>query len=347
MQPKLAQSSFLILLITITLLFGWVIQPFFGAILWAVVIAVVFHPLQTKWSPHFGARKNLLAFAVLLLCTLMVILPLLFIAFSLAQEGANLYQKVQSGELDLSAHIAKAKNGFPELQNLLQRAGIDVGNLQQRLTNAATEAGHYLTTQAFTFGQTTAQFLVSFVLMLYLTFFFLRDGERLIALLIRALPLGDRREHLLLRKIAEVTSATVKGNLVVAAVQGALGGFIFWVLGVEAALLWAVVMAFASLLPSLGSALIWAPVAIYFLLTGAIWSGIVLIVFGAGVIGLIDNLLRPILVGRSTQIPDYLVLLSTLGGIAIFGLNGFVLGPLITGVFIVFWDIFIREFNPD
>jgi predicted PurR-regulated permease PerM len=346
MQPKLAQSSFIILLIVITLLFGWTMQPFFGAILWAVVIAVVFHPLQIKWRPYFGKRKNLLALAVLFLCTLMVILPLLAITVSLAEEATNFYQKVQSGELNLSIYVDKAKSGFPVAQNLLQRIGIDVGNLQQQLTNAATEASHYLTTQAFAFGQNTAQFFVSFVLMLYLAFFFLRDGEQLVELLIRALPLGDTREHLLLRKITEVTSATVKGNLVVAAVQGALGGFIFWALGVEAALLWAVVMAFASLLPSVGSALIWAPVAIYFLATGAVWQGVVLIVFGAGVIGLVDNVLRPILVGRSTQIPDYLVLLSTLGGIAIFGLNGFVLGPLIAGVFIVFWEIFIREFNP-
>lgn len=347
MQPKLEQSSFLILLVAITLLFGWIIQPFFGALMWAAVIAVVFHPLQNKWAARFGRRKSLLALAVLLVCTLMVILPMLAIAYSLAHEVADLYQKVQSGELNTSAYIDKAKNGVPLLQNLLQRIGINIGDLQQQLTNAAAEVGHYLTTQAFTFGQNTAQFLVSFVLMLYLTFFFLRDGNHLVELLVRGLPLGDRREYLLLKKITEVTRATVKGNLVVAAVQGALGGFIFWVLGIEAVLLWAVVMAFASLLPSVGSALIWAPVAIYFLATGAIWQGLVLIAFGAGVIGLVDNVLRPILVGRSTQIPDYLVLLATLGGISIFGLNGFVLGPLIAGVFIVFWNIFIREFNPE
>lgn len=346
MHPKLAQTSFLILLVAITLLFGWIMQPFFGAILWAGVIAVVFHPLQLKWAPRFGKRKNLLALTVLLLCTLIVILPLLGVIFSLVQEGSNVYERVHSGEIDLSSYINKAKGTFPQLQSLLQRFGINIGNLQQQLTNAATEASRYLTAQAFAFGQNTAQFLISFVLMLYLTFFFLRDGEHLVELLIRALPLGDTREHLLLRKISEVTGATVKGNLAVAIVQGTLGGIMFWILGIDAALLWGVVMAFASLLPSVGSAIIWAPVAIYFLATGAVWQGVVLIAVGAGVIGMIDNLLRPILVGRSTQIPDYLVLLSTLGGIAIFGLNGFVLGPLIAGVFIVFWDIFIREFNP-
>lgn len=346
MQQKLAQPSFLILLVIVTLLFGWVLQPFFGAIMWAGVIAIVFHPLQQRLAPRFGGRKNLLALTILLLSTLMVILPLLFLTFSLVQEGRGLYDRLQSGEIDPNAYIDQAKSGLPALQRLVGPLGVELYDMQAYLMTALKEGGSYMTTKALTFGENAAQFCISFILMLYLAFFFMRDGKELIELLIRALPLGDRRERQLLQKITEVTAATIKGNLVVAAVQGTLGGFIFWVFNVQAALLWGVVMAFASLLPSVGSALIWAPVAIYFLISGSVWQGAVLIAFGAGVIGLVDNVLRPILVGRSTQMPDYLVLLSTLGGIAIFGLNGFVLGPLITGVFIVFWDIFIREFNP-
>jgi predicted PurR-regulated permease PerM len=283
---------------------------------------------------------------VLLLCTLMVILPLLFIGMSLAQEGAAFYQKVDSGEINLRAYVERSRDAFPPLQRLLNRLGVDMGNLNQQITDAAVQASRYMATQALSIGQNTAQFLVSLILMLYLTFFLLRDGEQILQLSIRALPFGDARERMVLGKLSEVISATVKGNLVVASIQGGLGGFIFWVLGVQGALLWAVVMAVASLLPSVGSALIWAPVALYFLFTGAIWQGAVLIAFGAGVIGLVDNVLRPILVGRTTRIPDYLVLLSTLGGIAIFGLNGFVVGPLIAALFIAFWDIFVREFNP-
>ena len=129
--------------------------------------------------------------------------------------------------------------------------------------------------------------------------------------------------------------ATVKGNVLVAVIQGTLGGLAFWVLGVHAPVLWGVVMAFLSLLPAIGAALIWGPVAIYLLATGAIWKGVALIAFGVLVIGLIDNVLRPILVGKETKLPDYVVLVSTLGGLAIFGLNGFVLGPVIVAMFIV------------
>ena len=131
-----------------------------------------------------------------------------------------------------------------------------------------------------------------------------------------------------------------RGNLLVAAVQGALGGLIFWVLGIHAPVLWAVVMAFLSLLPAVGAAAVWLPVAIYFLATGAVWEGLVLIAYGAFVIGLVDNLLRPYLVGKDTQMPDYVVLISTLGGIAIFGLDGLVIGPVIAAMFIAIWDIF-------
>ena len=122
--------------------------------------------------------------------------------------------------------------------------------------------------------------------------------------------------------------------------QGALGGLIFWVLGIGAPLLWGVVMAFLSLLPVIGAGLVWLPVAVYLLATGAMWQGLGLIAYGTLVIGLVDNFLRPILVGKDTKMPDYVVLISTLGGLAAFGLNGFVIGPVIAAMFIAVWEIF-------
>jgi len=194
-------------------------------------------------------------------------------------------------------------------------------------------------------GQGTLQFFVGLGLMLYLSFFMLRDGSKLVSLLVRALPLGDEREHLLFAKFAEVARATVKGNLVVAVVQGTLGGIIFAILGISGALLWGVVMTLLSLIPVVGAGLIWAPVAVYLFAVGEWVDGLILAAFGAGVIGLVDNVLRPILVGRDTKLPDYMVLLSTLGGFAVFGMNGFVIGPLVAALFVAFWEIFMREFN--
>jgi predicted PurR-regulated permease PerM len=135
----------------------------------------------------------------------------------------------------------------------------------------------------------------------------------------------------------------VKGNIAVAAVQGLLGGLIFWILGIQGALVWGVLMAFLSLLPAVGAALVWVPAAAYFFMTGDIWRGVILVVFCVVVIGLVDNVLRPILVGKDTRMPDWVVLISTLGGMALFGINGFVIGPLIAALFMASWDLFSQS----
>lgn len=197
----------------------------------------------------------------------------------------------------------------------------------------------FFAAHAFNVGQNTFDFIVSFFIMLYLLFFLLRDGSELSKNIRDAIPLQEELQRNLSSKFTNVIRTTVKGNIVVTILQGALGGLIFWFLGIHAPVLWAVVMAFLSLLPAVGTALIWLPVAIYFLVTGATWKGVVLIAYGVLVIGLVDNILRPILVGKDTKMPDYVVLISTLGGMAIFGLNGFVIGPVIAAMFMAVWDI--------
>jgi predicted PurR-regulated permease PerM len=156
----------------------------------------------------------------------------------------------------------------------------------------------------------------------------------------RSLPLTPAHQQELLRKFSNVIRSTVKGNLVVAGTQGALGGLAFWFLEVRGALLWAVVMAFLSLLPAFGAALVWLPVAIWFLITGATWQGVALLAWGVLVIGLVDNLLRPMLVGKATLMPDYVVMITTLGGMVVFSINGFVLGPVIAAMFFAVWHLY-------
>jgi predicted PurR-regulated permease PerM len=154
-----------------------------------------------------------------------------------------------------------------------------------------------------------------------------------------AIPLTPSHKQELLHKFSHVIRSTVRGNLVVAALQGALGGIAFWFLGVRGALLWAAVMAFLSLLPAIGAALVWLPVALWFLATGATWHGVALAAWGVLVIGLVDNLLRPMLVGKATLMPDYVVMITTLGGMVVFGINGFVLGPVIAAMFFAVWHM--------
>ena len=260
-----------------------------------------------------GQQQSLAALATVLIILTLVILPLTLIAASLVQEATNLYDRIQSGELDFGRFFQEFLNALPTwATDLLNRFGLtNFSALHDRLSAALIQGSKYLAAQAFSIGKGTANFIVSLLLTLYLLFFFLRDGGALTRRIRDAVPLRADQQRALFTKFAVVTRAMFKGNLLVAAVQGALGGLIFWFLGIHAPVLWGVLMAFLSLLPAVGAAGVWLPVAVYFLATGALWEGVVLIAYGAFVIGLVDNLLRPYLVGKDTQMPDYVCLLYT------------------------------------
>ena len=345
MYEKLETRTFLALLVGVSLAFVLLMKPFFGPIFWAVAIALIFHPVQQWLLRRIGDRPNTVALLTLTLCMVIVVIPVIVLITSLVAEGVSLYQQIQDGELRPGEYIDKVTQSFPAIQSLLDQFDIDLSGLRERAVNAFVGGSQFLAKQALGVGQNTFQFFLSLALMVYLAFFLLRDGHKLVELLIKALPLGDARERLLFAKFAEVTRATVKGNLLIAIIQGALGGIIFWILGITGALLWGVVMAIVSLLPAVGAAIVWVPAAIYLAAVGDIVPAIILTAYGVVVIGLADNLLRPVLVGRDTKMPDYLVLLSTLGGIVMFGINGFVMGPLVAALFMAFWGIFIREFG--
>jgi len=339
---RVERQTFLLLLIAVTLAFGWVLHPFYGAILWAIVLAVIFAPLNRQLQIRMGDRPNLAASVTVLIIIAMVILPLAMIAASLAQEGSSLYAKIKSGEYDFAGYTQRVFEALPGwARGLLDRFSLtDFSALRDSMASGAVKGGQVLVPQALTIGMNTFDFLVGLGIMLYLLFFLLRDGRALALRLEAMIPLQGGQKSTLFTRFVAVVRATVKGGILVAIAQGALGGLAFWFLGIHAPLLWAVLMAFLSLIPAIGAGLVWVPVAIYLLATGAAWQGVSLIVYGLLVIGLVDNLLRPFLVGKDTKLPDYVVLVSTLGGIEVFGLNGFVIGPLIAAIFMVTWEIF-------
>jgi predicted PurR-regulated permease PerM len=338
----LEDKTFLLLIIAISLAFAWILWPFYGAVLWGAVLAIVFAPLYRQLSLSMRQQRNLAALATVMIIVVIVILPLTLITASLVQEASGVYEKFQSGELNLAGNFQQIVDTLPTwAANLLDRFGLtNLAGVQERLSAGLIKGSQFIAAQALNIGQITFELIVRLFVMLYLLFFLLRDGDELFRIIKDAVPLGAKQQRAIFNKFATVIRATVKGTIVVAVLQGALGGLIFWFLGVRAPLLWAVLMAFLSLLPAVGAALVWLPVAVYFVATGAVWQGLVLIAYGVLVIGLVDNLLRPILVGTDTKMPDYVVLISTLGGIESFGINGIVLGPLIAAMFMVVWDIF-------
>ena len=328
-----------LLLAVTALALGWVLLPFYGTILWAIIIGILFTPVYRRLLPQVKQRRNLAAGLVVLLVLVAVVLPFALITASLARQASGVYQRIDSGAWDPARYLRGLFEALPAWTTaLLEHAGVaDFDVLQRQLTAALAQGSQLIATQAFGIGLDTFGFVGSLAVTLYLAFFLLRDGDKLAQTAETALPVPQQFKRELVVKFMAVVRATVKGSLLIAGIQGMLGGVAFWFLGVKGALLWAVVMAFLSLLPMIGAGLVWLPVAAYFLLTGAVWQGLALIAYGILVIGLADNLLRPRLVGKEAGMPDYVVMISTLGGMAVFGVNGFIIGPTIAAMFIAVW----------
>ena len=329
-------------LIAVTVALGWILWPFFGAILWGFIIALLSTPLNRWLIRRFGFRSTPAALVTMAVVLMVVVLPFVLITLSLAQEATGLYERVQSGELNPALYLRGVFNALPDwVGSVLDRYGLtNFDRLQSRFNALLAQGTQFIAAQALNLGQFTFDFFANLFITLYLSFFLIRDGNSVARLIEQGIPLTSAHKRELWSKFTTVIRATVKGNLLVAALQGALGGIAFWTLGIAAPVLWAVLMAFLSLLPAVGAGLVWVPVAIYLLLQGDLWQSLALTAWGVLVIGLVDNLLRPMLVGKDTRMPDYVVLITTLGGMAVLGINGFVVGPTVAAMFMALWHIY-------
>ena len=352
---RVERGGLILFLAAITVALAMVVSSFAGALLWAALAALLFQPLYRRLLKRWPERRNMAAALTLLIITVAIVIPAMIIASLVVDQAAGVYTQMRSGQINFASYFQQMHDALPNrLQRLLDSAGFDsFERVQSRLSDAVGSSVSTIARQAFSIGANAAAFLLAFGVGLYVTFFLLRDGETLASTLRDALPLERGVADRLLGKFVAVVRATVKGSVVVALVQGALGAITFWIVGVPAALLWGLLMALVALLPAVGPALVWVPVAIYLLATGAVWQGVVVVVSGVAVIGLADNILRPILVGRDTGVPDWLVLVTTLGGIEVAGLSGIVVGPLVAALFIAGWQILTeqregrRVANPD
>ncbi|WP_318248088.1 AI-2E family transporter [Novosphingobium huizhouense] len=322
-----------------------VVGDFLGAMFWAAVAGIMFQPLFQRVTGTLGGRRSLGAAVTLLVITVAVILPLLLIGSMILDQAAGVYASVRDGQIDFARYFDQIHDALPRrLQDLADRQGLGSFERMRRQVSAALGGSvSVLANEALSFGRNAAQFLLVFSVGLYVTYFILRDGTDIGRALVRAAPLEREVAERLADRFVTVTRATVKGSVLVAMAQGALGAATFALVGVPAAMLWGLIMAFAALLPAIGPAIVWIPVAIYQLATGQVWQAMVVIFSGVAVVGMVDNLLRPLLVGRDTGIPDWLVLLSTLGGIALMGISGVVAGPIVAALFLCGWEILTEE----
>ncbi len=342
---SLENRAFLALVAFVTLAFAWTLGGFLLPVFWAVVLAVLFTPLFGWFERRLGGRSTVAALLTLLTVLIAVVAPLVVLGMLVTQEAVGVYQRVSSGQIDLTEPVAAVERLVPQLSARAAELGVDFDQIRENVASSALAVSQTVASRLLGVGQQAVTFTLLLAVTLYVLFFFVRDGASLRETMIRALPLGDPREKRLFTKFAAVTRATVKGTFVISAVQGAIGGVAFWLLGIESPVLWGVLMGIFSLIPAVGGAIIWLPAALILLATGAWVKALILVGVGAGVMGTVDNALRPVLVGRDAGMPDYMILLSTLGGLATFGFSGLVMGPIVAGLFLTVWEIFTEEFG--
>lgn len=338
----LARITLVALVAIATLAFVWLIAPFSGAILWAVIAAVLFEPLNARVLGAMPRRRGSAAFATLLVIVIVVVVPAMLLAAALLREATAFYARIRTGDIDLGRLFMETQGHLPGwARSWLADIGLgDMGGLRTKLGQGFASSFQIVAGKVLNIGQGTFAFFLALGVMLYLTFFLLRDGHALAARIERAIPLPPDQRAVLIAKFVAVIRATIKGSLIVAILQGATGGLVFWAIGIPGALLWGVAMGVFSLFPAVGTGLIWVPVTFYLLATGAIWQAVVLGACGFFIISSVDNVVRPILVGRDARMPDYVVLIATLGGFELMGFNGFVVGPVIAALFMAVWEIF-------
>jgi predicted PurR-regulated permease PerM len=345
MRTRTVQNaSFLAVLGLVTVLFVMVVWDFLRPMFWAAVLAVLFYPIHQRWVRLVKGRTSLASVLSVLTVVIVALVPVGFVIYAITREAMALYGELSAGGAGIGSPVEWLREQAPSVVAWLGALGVDLDSLQEQASTAAVEASGAIAAWTLQFGQDVVRIVAMALVMLYVLFFFFRDGRIILDKVIDAIPLGDGREGHLFRRFQEVARGTVKGTLLIGLIQGTLGGLAFWVLGIRGPVLWGAIMVVLSVLPAVGASLVWGPAAIILLASGRWAAGVVLIVFGTLVIGLIDNFLRPTLVGRDAKMPDYVILVSTLGGIWLFGITGFVLGPFIAALFLIMWETFGREF---
>jgi predicted PurR-regulated permease PerM len=347
-RARLESGGYLLFLALVTLAFVVIVWPFASPLLWAMLAAIMFQPLYQWFLRRLGGG-NRAAIATLFVITIAVIIPALFIGGVVVEQATAVVVAFQQGRIDLAAWFEAFQAMLPAaLSENLDMEGLGTAEMvQQRAQELALESSGLIAREALAITGSAAGFVLSFGVGLYVAYFLLRDGRAIGQRVLAHLPLTTDIAEVLAERFLSIVRATIKGSVVVGLVQGALGAVTYWIAGMPSVVLLGLLTALFSLLPAIGPAIVWVPVAVYLLATGDIWQGVVVIVSGVALIGMVDNVLRPMLVGRDTGIPDWMILISTLGGIAAMGLAGIVVGPMAAGLFLAGWSILYNARNPE
>lgn len=333
---------FFTLLAGATGLFLWMLGSYILPVFWAVVIAVIFYPLYERQLALVRGRAGLASFMTIGAVIVIVVVPLILIGGLVVKESIGLYQSISN---ETQASTFNLSDRIGALSVYLEPLNIEPAAIEERLRTSVAQGAEAVTSSLLRYSQFTIEFAVKIAVTFYLLFFLFKYGSRVRHRVRDYMPMKSAHEQQLINRFVETTQAVVQGNLSIALLQGFIGAVTLWVAGVSAPVLWGVVMAVFAIIPALGASLVLFPAGVILIVTGSLWSGVFVLVMATLVVGLLDDFLRPILVGRKARIPDAVVLLSTIGGLATFGISGFVLGPVIAAFCLSLWSIFGEEYK--
>lgn len=341
-DPKRTQTFLLIgLMGLVSLGFLYLLKPFFIPLFWAAVIAGILNPLYSRMLKKIN-RPNLAASLMLVLVVVIILLPAGMVASIVVSESIHVYQSISSESGLIQQKIRSTVDALTAHPYLKQ---FDVNDqfLVEKSRQAVKNIANYLLVSLTGITQNTIVFLIQFGVMIYALYFFFRDGDAILGRALRLCFLESGRGRILYEHFVATARATLKATLLLGGLQGLSGGIIFYITGIEGAMIWGLLMMVLAILPGIGCSVIWAPAGVIMLLGGHLWEGITILVFGVVVISLGDNLLRPMLIGSDVALHPLLIFLSTLGGLVVFGLSGFVMGPIIASLFLALWDMYDKS----
>src|SRR5208337_3335534 len=341
--------ALLIVLVIVLYYVFRILEPFLPALAWAAILATVFHPLFSALSRRLRHPRWASALSCVLL-TVVIVLPAMFLLFMLAEQSVGAYRMLEARVAVGRPASFEAVRRTSSYQWFLAKSkglGMPEPDLGAVAAKAIGIVSEFLVSRSAPIFSSITHFVVNFFVMIFALYYLLLKGPGILRELRQLSPLRPEHEEKIMEKFRALAVATFGGRFATALIQGTAGGVIFFFFGLPSPLLWGAVMAFLSLIPVVGTALVWAPLAGYYILTGPVWKGIILLVVFIGVAGTVDNVVKPILIRRGAEINTLWIFLSVLGGIGVFGFLGLFLGPFLVTILMVLVEIYKVEFRDE
>jgi len=336
------RAGILVIVVLVSLIFLWMIRGFITPLFLAAVFTHLSHRLYQRLCIYLGGRAKIASAATIALLSFIVIVPLVVLLGVVANQAYQVSQDVMPWVERVVQTHDSGSMALPDWIPLHDR--VSSSQIAAKLGEFAGTLGELLFDSLSTASKGTAMFFLDLFIMLYAMYFFYLRGGAIMDRMLSLLPLPRDARQRLFDKGVSVARATIKGTIVIGVIQGALGGLAFAVAGLNGAALWGSVMALASVIPGVGTALVWVPAVVFLAMTGQTQWALALGIWFVAVVGTVDNVLRPKLVGGDTQMPDLLILISTLGGLALFGVARLILGPFLAAMVIILWDVYEATF---